>query len=193
MTKFYLVRHGQTDWNIEGRYQGQADTLLNKAGEEQAVLAARQFIDKPVDAIFSSDLQRARHTAESIGKQVGLPVHLDPRLREINHGIWEGMLYSDIVREYADEMKERDVNPMQARAPEGESVAEVSKRVLAAADDIARAYPDGTVVLVSHGLALAVLACAGHGFPLTQVFKHIPNNAQPDLIDWTPDLSRMIG
>jgi alpha-ribazole phosphatase len=193
MTKFYLVRHGQTDWNIEGRYQGQADTLLNKAGEEQAALAATQFIDKPVDAIFSSDLQRARHTAESIGKQVGLPVHLDPRLREINHGIWEGMLYSDIVREYADEMKERDVNPMQARAPEGESVAEVSKRVLAAADDIARAYPEGTVVLVSHGLSLAVLTCAGHGFPLTEVFKHIPNNAQPDLIEWTPDPSRMIG
>jgi alpha-ribazole phosphatase len=193
MTKFFLVRHGQTDWNKEGRYQGQADTALNAAGEEQARIAAMQFSDKSIDAIYSSDLQRARHTAEAIGERLGLPVHLDARLREINHGIWEGMLYTDIMREFAHEMKERDINPVHARAPEGESVAEVSDRVWAAADEIAQQYPDGTVVLVSHGLALAVLACAGHGFPLTEVFKHIPNNAQPDLIDWTPDPTRVIG
>jgi alpha-ribazole phosphatase len=193
MTQFYLVRHGQTDWNKEGRYQGQADTQLNAAGQEQARIAASHFIDKRIDAIYSSDLQRARHTAEAIGRQVGLPVQLDARLREINHGIWEGMLYNDIVKDFAHQMKERDLNPLHARAPEGESVAEVSARVWAAADDIARAHPEGTVVLVSHGLALALLVCAGHGYPLTEVFKHIPNNAQPDLIEWTPDPTRVIG
>jgi broad specificity phosphatase PhoE len=185
MTMFYLVRHGQTDWNKEGRYQGQADTPLNAVGEEQARLLAGKFDGIRIDAIYSSDLQRARRTAEAIGQALQLPVQLDVRLREINHGVWEGMLFSDIVRRYAPEIKER--------APGGESVTEVADRVLTAAESIARMHPDETVILVSHGLSLAILACAGHGYSLTEVFKHVPENARPDLIEWIPDSKRVIG
>jgi alpha-ribazole phosphatase len=193
MTMFYLVRHGQTDWNKEGRYQGQADTPLNAAGEEQARLLAGKFDGIQIDAVYSSDLQRARRTAEAIGQALQLPVQLDVRLREINHGVWEGMLFTDIMRQYAAEIKEREMNPLEARAPGGESVLEVAERVLTAAESIAIMHPDETVILVSHGLALAVLACAGHGYPLTEVFKHVPENAQPDLIEWIPDSKRVIG
>jgi alpha-ribazole phosphatase len=193
MTHFYLVRHGQTDWNNEGRYQGQADTPLNTSGKEQARRLAGHFTGINVDAIYSSDLQRTRRTAEAIGEKLSLPVRLDDRLREINHGVWEGMLYTDIVKRYESEIKERETNPLTARAPGGESVSEVAGRVLAAADDIAHRHPGETVILVSHGLALAVLVCAGHGYPLTKVFDHIPANAQPDLIAWIPDLKRVIG
>jgi alpha-ribazole phosphatase len=193
MTMFYLVRHGQTDWNKEGRYQGQADTPLNAAGEEQARQLAGKFDGIQIDAVYSSDLQRARRTAEAIGQALQLPVQLDVRLREINHGVWEGMLFTDIMRQYAAEIKEREMNPLEARAPGGESVLEVAERVLTAAESIAIMHPDETVILVSHGLALAVLACAGHGYPLTEVFKHVPENAQPDLIEWIPDSKRVIG
>jgi alpha-ribazole phosphatase len=193
MTMFYLVRHGQTDWNKEGRYQGQADTPLNAAGEEQARQLAGKFDGIQIDAVYSSDLQRARRTAEAIGQALQLPVQLDVRLREINHGVWEGMLFTDIMRQYAAEIKEREMSPLEARAPGGESVLEVAERVLTAAESIAIMHPDETVILVSHGLALAVLACAGHGYPLTEVFKHVPENAQPDLIEWIPDSKRVIG
>jgi alpha-ribazole phosphatase len=193
MTMFYLVRHGQTDWNKEGRYQGQADTPLNAVGEQQARLLAGKFDGIRIDAIYSSDLQRARRTAEAIGQALQLPVQLDVRLREINHGVWEGMLFSDIVRQYAPEIKEREMNPLEARAPGGESVTEVADRVLTAAESIARMHPDETVILVSHGLSLAILACAGHGYSLTEVFKHVPENARPDLIEWIPDSKRVIG
>jgi alpha-ribazole phosphatase len=193
MTKFYLVRHGQTDWNKEGRYQGQADINLNSDGEEQARVVSQKLAGKPIDAIYSSDLKRARHTAEEIGKQLKLPVYLDVRLREINHGIWEGMLYTDIVQKYAHKIKERDTNPLHTRAPQGESVHEVSKRVLSAADDIAQKHPDETIVIVAHGVSLAILACTARGIPLTEVFHNIPDNAHPNLIEWTEDPTRVNG
>jgi len=193
MTRFYLVRHGQTDWNKEGRYQGQADTPLNAAGEAQARRLADYFDGISIDAIYSSDLQRTRRTAEVIGERLGMSVRLDDRLREINHGVWEGMLFSDIRSQYKTELEVRETDPLAARAPGGESVSEVVDRVLAAADDIARRHPSQTVILVSHGLALAVLVCAGRGYPLNQVFEHVPDNAQPDLIEWKPEMKRVIG
>jgi alpha-ribazole phosphatase len=193
MTHFYLVRHGQTDWNKEGRYQGQANTPLNVTGQEQARRIAAKLAHRRVDAIYSSDLDRARCTAEAVAEQLELPVRLDRRLREINHGEWEGMLFTDIVRQYGREIQERETNPLQARAPGGESVTELAQRVLAAADDIAQSHPGETVVLVSHGLSLAVLVCAGHGYPFTEVFQHVPDNAHPDLIEWTVIPNREIG
>ena len=96
MTEIWIVRHGQTDWNVEGRYQGQADRPLNAVGLAQAQQAAEQLRGRDFAAIYSSDLQRARVTAEIIAGQLGLPVQVDRRLREVNQGEWEGLLTADI-------------------------------------------------------------------------------------------------
>jgi len=185
MTQFWLARHGQTDWNVEGRWQGQAAPMpLNAAGRAQVEALAACLSGLSFEALFSSDLTRARETAEIIGRRIGLPVMVDPRLREINLGAWEGMLGTDVARLYPAELAERERDPAYARAPGGESAAEVAARVWAAADDIARAHPTGPVLVISHGLALATLICRARGQPLTRVYEVVPANTHLEVIEW---------
>jgi broad specificity phosphatase PhoE len=84
-----LVRHGETDWNRDGRWQGGSDTRLNDLGREQARALAER-LDGSIDVLYSSDLARARETAEIVAAKLGLEVHVDPRLRERSFGSWEG-------------------------------------------------------------------------------------------------------
>jgi broad specificity phosphatase PhoE len=184
MTPLWLIRHGQTDWNLEGRYQGQSDAPLNAAGRAQAETLARQLTGKPFAALYSSDLQRARETAEIIGASVGLSPQGDVRLREINQGEWEGQLVTEIIARYQQAWAERKADPLGARAPGGESVAEVAARASEAADVIAHRHPRGAVLIVSHGLTLATLLCQARGRPLGEAYQAIPENAIPEVIDW---------
>jgi broad specificity phosphatase PhoE len=185
MTELWLVRHGQTDWNLEGRFQGQSDVPLNAEGILQAENLAEKLInEKPFDAIFASDLQRAFRTAEIVAKNIRGTVQIDHRLREVCQGEWEGMLFQDVVNTYQHNWEDRRVNPETTHPPGGESVTEVTARMSEAADDIARQYPGGRVLIVSHGLALATLVCTARKIPLSQVYSHILNNAEPEIITW---------
>ncbi len=89
MTTLLLVRHGETDWNRDGRWQGGSDTSLNDVGREQARALADE-LDGNISTVYSSDLARARETAEIVVANIGLPVQIDPRLRERGFGSWEG-------------------------------------------------------------------------------------------------------
>lgn len=184
MTELWIVRHGQTDWNVEGRYQGQADQPLNAVGLAQASAAAAKLQGQRFAAIYSSDLQRARVTAEVIATALGMPVQVDCRLREVNQGEWEGMLTADIQARYAEEWAARQQDRLHTAPPGGESLAQVAARVLAGVDEIARRHTDEAVVIVSHGLALGVVRCAAAGAPLTEAFQRIPDNAEPLAIRW---------
>jgi broad specificity phosphatase PhoE len=185
MTELWLVRHGQTDWNIEGRFQGQSDIPLNEAGLEQAqILSEKLMNEDSFVAIFSSDLKRAYRTAEIIAEPIGLKIQIDPRLREVNQGEWEGKIYKEIVETYNTVWDNRQTNPEDTRPPGGESVKEVAMRVIAAADDITCRYPTGRVMIVSHGLALSTLLCTARNIPLSQAYSHIPHNATPEVVTW---------
>jgi alpha-ribazole phosphatase len=186
MTQLHLVRHGQTDWNVAGRYQGQTDLPLNAVGRAQAEALARQLTGAPFEAVYSSDLKRAQETAETLAANLGLRVQLDRRLREINQGEWEGQLVADIAAGYQAAWADRTGDPVNARAPGGESVAEVAARLAEAAGEIARAHPLGPVLIVSHGLALATLICQARGRPLSEAYQAIPGNGQPEVIAWPP-------
>ena len=186
MTEIWIVRHGQTDWNVEGRYQGQADRPLNAVGLAQAQQAAEQLRGRNFAAVYSSDLQRARVTAEIIAGQLGLLVQVDRRLREVNQGAWEGMLTADIEQRYADAWAERRADRLHAAPPGGESLAQVAARVLDGVSDMAQRHPEQRILIVSHGLALGVVLCAAAGAPLTEAFQRIPENAQPMVIEWLP-------
>ena len=186
MAELWLIRHGQTDWNLEGRYQGQADVPLNATGLAQAETFAAGLDGRSFTALYSSDLLRAYQTAQVIAARVGLAVQTDPRLREINQGEWQGRTLDEIRAVYNEskQAKRGLIDPAAARAPGGESVLEVSQRMARAADDIARAVPSGPVLVISHGLALATLYCQAKGIPLSEVYAYIADNTQAAVIEW---------
>jgi len=189
MSEFWLIRHGQTDWNLEGRYQGQSDVPLNATGLVQAAALAASLDGQHFEALFSSDLARAYQTAQVIAARIGMPVQTDPRLREINQGQWQGRTLDEIKGIFNNESAQArrvTIDPVTARAPGGESVWEVSQRMAKAADDIARRYPSGPVLMVGHGLALATLYCQAENIHLAQVYSHIPENTQATIIKWNP-------
>jgi broad specificity phosphatase PhoE len=183
-TELWLVRHGQTDWNLEGRYQGHANIPLNSTGLKQAESLAGELLGVVFDAIFSSDLQRASITAEIVGDRLGLKVTQDHRLREIDQGDWEGHLVADVQARYQAGAEGKNIDPTAIRPPGGETVGEVAQRVAAVADDIAHLYPQGRVLIISHGLAVATLICRFSHTPLSQVYSKIPANAHPVVVTW---------
>lgn len=186
MTELWLVRHGQTDWNLTGRWQGQASDApgLNETGRAQALAICEQMNGNNFSAVYSSDLLRARQTAELIAEPQGLTVTLEPRLQEINLGAWEGMLSEEIEAKYPQELAERARNPFETPAPNGESPREVAERVLSAIDEITNKHPRESVLIVAHGVSLAVIICHTQGFRTEDVYEHIPNNAQPYFVQW---------
>lgn len=183
-TTLWLIRHGETDWNVDGRYTGQSDIPLNGHGRTQAQALAEKLQTFPPEVIFSSDLQRARETAEVIATACQLPLYTDPRLREINQGVWEGMFFPDIKARFAHEFAARQANPLEVSAPGGETVGEVQKRVLTAVAEIGQTYHGRRVAIVAHGLVLALIKAYCSGYPITQVWDLIPPNAEVEEIIW---------
>lgn len=191
MTCLILIRHGETDWNTEGRWQGQADVALNESGWSQAQEMARSLQEAGIAEIYSSDLLRARQTAQVLADVTGLPLHLDSRLREIHQGEWQGLLFSEIQARYAQAYQERRRDPLSIAPPGGETAAQVRLRVVSAVQDILRQHPDETVAVVSHGFALAVLIAHLKCEPFDRVWELIPENGQWVMVEATlQDLSR---
>jgi len=188
MTELWLVRHGQTDWNLEGRYQGHFDVPLNAVGLQQAARLAEILAGECFDAIYSSDLLRARVTAETVAERLSMPVILLPGLREINQGEWQGRYLADVRAEFGEPDPNAGEEMLHERAPGGESVAEVAARLKLAADGIAAAHPGGKVLVVTHGLALATLVCQARNIPLQQVYQQIPDNTMVAVVDWPPQI-----
>ncbi len=183
-TEFWLVRHGQTDWNLEGRFQGQADMPLNQTGLNQAYELAEKLKGVHFHAIYSSDLVRALQTARALAN--GHIIQIDRRLREVNQGEWEGMHYGTIKDLYPSQIQKRRDDPLNARPPGGESLPELARRVLECIDEIAERHPAQRVLIVSHGLTIGVVLSTAQGLPLEQAYQLIPDNAQPQLIQWRP-------
>ena len=156
-----LARHGQTDDNRPPiRVQGFRDTPLNATGRSQASELAERVLAEGIAAIWSSDLARARETAEIVGGRLGLQPRLDARLREANRGRWEGHLFADIERReperYAAWLRAGDT----FRFPDGESLREQQQRVLAALEEVRKAGQLPALV-VCHGGSIRVTLCAG--------------------------------
>ena len=152
MTTLLLVRHGETDWNRDGRWQGHADTPLNERGREQArSLAAQLEGGESIAAVYASDLARARETAEIVAAPLGLEVEIDPRLREIDFGSWEGLTTPEIEQRFPEEVARWRSNDGSQAFAGGETYAEMGERVVRALSDIAAAHPSQTVLVILHG------------------------------------------
>jgi broad specificity phosphatase PhoE len=139
-----------------------------------------------VEAVYTSDLKRAFDTAAILAEALALNPIPDPRLREINHGQWEGMLYDDIRARFPDEYARFHTDPAAAAAPGGERISCVQQRVEDALIDIVSRHPAGRVAVVSHGLALATFLAQKNDGSLERVFEWIPENAEPIVLGFDP-------
>lgn len=162
--RLIVVRHGETAWNVDTRIQGHLDVPLNTRGLWQADRLAGALADEPIDAIYSSNLIRARQTAEAIGRVSGVPVQVEAGLRERGFGIFEGQTFEQIHSQWPEQASRwRRRDPVFA--PEGgESLEAVRDRVLAATQTIVKRHVnDQQVVLVAHGGVMDVLYRAATG------------------------------
>jgi broad specificity phosphatase PhoE len=168
MTARRLVvwRHGRTEWNHTGLFQGQADIPLDDLGQLQAKTAAQVLARFGPARIVSSDLSRALQTAAPLAELTGLPVASDRRLREIHVGSWEGLSLAEITALDPERARRYLEGEDIRRSPTGETVAEVASRVATALTEVAEQTPDeSTAVVVMHGLAARVGASHFVGFP----------------------------
>lgn len=185
MTFYYLVRHGETEWNREGKYTGQSDIPLNAVGRKQARDAAEQLKELKPDVIISSDLSRAQETARIIAQVIEVPIRVDKRLREIDQGEWEGLHVDEIKSRFNHLFHARKNNPLHVASPGGETIGEVHQRVTAAMLDICREYAHKKVVISAHGVVLAIMRITAQQAPIQQVFDFIPGNAVVHQIEIT--------
>ena len=177
MTALILCRHGRTDWNDEGRYQGQTDVSLNAVGRQQARFLAQALRLEPIEAVYSSDLSRAADTAVEIARFHDLSVHRDARFREIDQGRWEGLTVAEIHERDACLHRRWEAEPLAVALPGGESVADVRRRALAALRDVVRRHSGGLICLVTHKVVLTIVRCALTGENLEQALRRLPANA----------------
>lgn len=160
MVRIILVRHGETTWNIEGRYQGQEDTPLSPRGLEQGRLLAEGLRNIPIDRCLASPLQRSFQTCRLCADLHNLQVGTDERLLEINHGCWEGVLAADIQRQYPVEFAQWHREPHLVQMPGGgESLEDVRKRARAAFDEYAARYEGETVLVAAHDAVNKAIIC----------------------------------
>lgn len=154
--KIYLIRHGQTDWNLEGKIQGRHDVSLNKTGLKQAELLAMGMDKRPVVQIFSSRQKRALETAQAVGRRQHVAVTVIDGLEEVEFGEWEGKTWDEISREYPEEFKVWCTEPAEIVPPGGESRPQIYRRIGNALNEILR-RSRGDIAIVSHGAALAYM------------------------------------
>jgi broad specificity phosphatase PhoE len=170
-THIYLVRHGQTVTNREGRFCGHSETNLTELGERQARALGGRLAAEKIDACYTSDYSRAILTAAHVAAGKNIPARVDPDLRELHYGEWEQQKGSDVWKHYrAQYLLMRREDPAW-RPPGGETVAEVRERTRAAFDRIVASHPGKRVLIVSHGTAINCLLSSILAIPETHVFR----------------------
>lgn len=187
MTVLYLIRHGETSWNVEGRYQGQLDPGLTGKGLQQAETTAAKLVDIGFTAIYSSDLARAHQTAQALAAKTGLPIHLEPRLREVHQGEWQGVVIDEIRTGWPQEIRGWENAPWQHSPPGGESLEELRARVFAAIDEIAARHPQETVAVFTHKLPIALLKIRFQGHPPEEIWSLLPANGAWEVFEMAVD------
>lgn len=149
MTELLLVRHGETDWNRDRRFQGHADPPLNDAGREQADALAAELAGERIELVYTSDLARARETAEIVAARLSADVVAMGDLREIDVGDWQGLTWPEIEERYPEGARAWHEHGQGWKG--GETYDELGKRVVAALRRIAADHPEKRVLVVGHG------------------------------------------
>jgi probable phosphoglycerate mutase len=161
------VRHGETDWNAGKRVQGQIDIPLSALGHAQARATGNALQGEGFAALYSSDLIRARQTAEATAHLAHLPLQLSPGLRERHYGIFEGLTYDEAAARYPEEYARHNARDPRFVPDGGESLLDLAVRIGNTCEEIARRHAGEAVVLFTHGGVLDILHRQAAGKPLT--------------------------
>ncbi len=159
MTRFILIRHGQTGWNREAKFRGRVDIDLDEAGMKQAEAVADRLTGCEAAAIYSSPLKRAMTTAEPISRRLGLQVVPLEGINDMNFGSWEGRSIDEVRDQNKELFDMWRYSPEKLSIPGGETLDDVQQRVAATMDDLAAKHENDTVLLVTHRVVCKVLLC----------------------------------
>ncbi|MDR2127732.1 MAG: histidine phosphatase family protein [Burkholderiaceae bacterium] len=186
--RIIAVRHGETAWNADGRVQGHTDVALSAAGRAQAALLADALAQQhdAIDALCSSDLLRARQTAQAVQAATGAPLVLEPRLRERAFGQIEGLSFAQVQARWpadAEKWRKRD---LYWAAPGGESLLRFQERVIGAIQDLAQRHLGQQIAIITHGGVLDVLYRAATGCGLQGARTWQLGNCAINRLLWTP-------
>jgi phosphoserine phosphatase len=160
MTKLYLVRHGQTAWNVGELFRGRADIPLDETGRREAGLVGDALREATIHAVYSSPLSRSFETAQYIAKFHNLPVEPLEAIIDIGYGDWEGLSNEKVRESYPELHKLWHEQPHKVRFPRGESLDEVRARAMTAVSRLMVKHKDQTMVLVAHRVPNKVICCA---------------------------------
>lgn len=169
-----LVRHGETTWNREGRYQGRTDIPLSDTGQQQVRALGERLKNVPITIAYASPLSRAKHTAEAILVGRTTPLTLEPGLLEISHGEWEGKLASDVEISHAEMFGVWRTRPGRTSpaGPGAETLGDVETRAWAVLEAICdRLGPDDTALVAAHDAVNRVILCRVLGLPLERIWS----------------------
>lgn len=169
--KLVLVRHAETDWNRQRRYQGWQDTSLSEAGRQQAEAAGRLLAAEPLAAVWSSPLRRSRDTAAAIATPRGLTVQVEEAFREMRFGQWEGLTADDASALFPALYREWLESPHLVELPGAETLAQVKARALEGLEGLRHAYEGQTVCLVTHGITSRILILEALGLGLDRIWS----------------------
>lgn len=191
--RLIIVRHGESEWNRIGRYQGQCDAPLSDLGYRQAEALAERLRNEPFDIIFTSPLQRASRTAEAIARyHPGVPVEPEPALLEIDHGDWQGLLVDEVVDRYAAGLDEWRRHPTRSQMPNGESFSNVLKRVLDFKERLLETYAMRTVVASTHDVVVKILVADALGMNMDRINRIWVTNASISVIEYGEELPYLV-
>lgn len=187
MTTFFLVRHGETTWHAENRYAGSSNVALTEVGIAQAERLARWAEVQPIDAVYASDLSRAVITATPSATALGLPISVDPALREVDFGRGEGLTSAEMRASFPDETARFVEHPGISPLPGAESGVDAAERAWGALERIVAQYPDGTVLVVMHSTLMRLILCRALGMPLDRYRTAFPAviNVGITTVSWT--------
>ncbi len=179
-TKLILIRHGQTEWNLNKKYCGLFDIKLNAKGKMQAECLRKRLKKENVHKVYSSDRKRAIETAKIIFKE--LEIEKMPDLREMHFGCFEGLTYREIMQKYPKVYKKWLTRPFAAAIPQGESLGDFKKRIVNAFKKIVSSCPQKTVAVVCHGGVIAIFLT--HILKTKDFFKLIPACASLSILEY---------
>jgi len=163
MTRFLMIRHGETAWNADGRIQGHTDVDLTEVGIEQARLAADRLRGEAIDAVYSSDLRRAYVTGEVIAEPHGLGVITTPLLREAYLSAWQGLTMQEVAARFPEDFERYRRDSVANRPAGAERLEDVIARCASFLEEATSAYPDGCVAVAAHGGAIRGILAAAFG------------------------------